>query len=916
MRRLFSSFFSLIVLLLLIALFVAPSLWRYLSYNNLSLATFNPAAVIQADPTRVVPVYSPAEVPNITMPRTRIFEDLPTVQEGTVLVDFAHGNNFRLEELGYLRGRLAARGLALKTFTGGNLANQLRATQAFMIIAPLERFTDEEIITLQEYVAQGGHLLLIGDPARFGVNFVETDFSFTVELVSNELPLNGLANKFDISFEGDYLYNLTTNEGNFRNIIISQEQFGEAELLAGLEKVALYGVHSMQLGPSARPVLMGDDQTYSSATDRAGGLTLAAFSHNDQVLAIGDVDFLADPYYATLDNGRFITRIADFLAGQEQEDILADFPYFYNNSVDLVYLGDPDLGADAFDEIVTLQDTFRQANLNLTLANAPAEGHDVLYVGLYNQIDESLINLLSEREIYLYIDPPVLTAEEEAALAAEVEAEDDEGIVLDVGEAEATPTPAAVRVIDSPLGSVQMSGSSLIIFEPLDNGQRAVYVLAASKKGLENSIGKLLDLVPLDSDYRLQDCLVTADLAFCPSEVSNEKVEAELLTGGIPSTPAADDDEDEEEDEDEPVDDEDEEDTEDDFNGDKTLDDLELTDQGEIALGDVVEGTTSEDEQYHAWTFSEGPAEVDIILTGGDDFDGILELYDPDGNFVDSSDSTFSAGVESLEGISLDEGSYTIVVSDFFINGGDYELTIVEAGEAPADDEEDSTDDEEDTTDDEEDTSEDDTGIPTVFVYVDDNGVLLDEELETPAAIADLLGDEYEVTVWSATEDGALPEDVGDYDYFIWDSGAYRDEEGSSEDDSFIIFELLLNDGKMLLLGSAPPLLEPFDELTVVNDMEFTDADVTLLTGFEEGQVIEMETSFTGGVLYADDAGEEDIMYLLRGPESENAGEILGSAYADTESEARLLFLALPLQALPADVQADLLSNIMAWLSE
>lgn len=574
-----------------------------------------------------------------------------------------------------------------------------------------------------------------------------------------------------------------------------------------------------------------------------------------------------------------------------------------------MYLGDPDLGADAFDEIVTLQDTFRQANLNLTLANTPAEGHDVLYVGLYNQIDESLINLLSDREIYLYIDPPLLTAEEEAALEAETE-EEDEGIVLDVGEdeAEATPTPAAVRVIDSPLGSVQMSGSSLIIFEPLENGQRAVYVLAASKKGLENSIGKLLDLVPLDSDYRLQDCLVTAELAFCPSDVSNEKVEAELLTGGTASTPAADDEEAEEEDE--PVADEDEEDTEDDFDSDKTLDDLELTDQGEIALGDVVEGTTNEDEQYHAWTFSEGPAEVDIVLTGGDDFDGILELYDPDGNFVDSSDSTFSGGVESLEEISLDEGSYTIVVSDFFINGGDYELTVAEAGSAPADEEDEPADDEED------DTSEDDTGIPTVFVYVDDNGVLLDENLETPADIADLLGDGYEVTIWSATDDGALPEDVGDYDYFIWDSGAYRDEEGSSEDDSFIIFELLLNDGKMLLLGSAPPLLEPFDELTVVSDMEFTDANATLLTGFEEGEVIEMETSFTGGVLYADDAGDDDIMYLLRGPESENAGEILGSAYADTESEARLLFLAVPLQALPADVQTELLSNIMAWLSE
>lgn len=84
---------------------------------------------------------------------------------------------------------------------------------------------------------------------------------------------------------------------------------------------------------------MGDDNTASSATDRPGNLALAVLSANEKVLALGDMDFLAAPYYTSLDNSAFVARIADFLVTtEERRFVLRDFPFFYQENVDLVYV--------------------------------------------------------------------------------------------------------------------------------------------------------------------------------------------------------------------------------------------------------------------------------------------------------------------------------------------------------------------------------------------------------------------------------------------------------------------------------------------------------------------------------------------------------------------------------------------------
>ena len=117
-----------------------------------------------------------------------------------------------------------------------------------------------------------------------------------------------------------------------------------------------------------------------------GGLSLAATAVNGNVLAIGDIQFLMEPYYTVMDNAQFIAQIADFLAAPIERDYtVADFPYFFEQDVDLVYTGGPQLGPNAFDEIITLQSSLREADKELSLTTVDGQSGDVIYLGLYNQ---------------------------------------------------------------------------------------------------------------------------------------------------------------------------------------------------------------------------------------------------------------------------------------------------------------------------------------------------------------------------------------------------------------------------------------------------------------------------------------------------------------------------------------------------
>ena len=79
----------------------------------------------------------------------------------------------------------------------------------------------------------------MGDPTRYNIEFDETDIFALPVIETAQVPLNDLANAFDITFRGDYLYNTVANEGNFRNILLDDAGFGGGPLTDGLEQLSL-----------------------------------------------------------------------------------------------------------------------------------------------------------------------------------------------------------------------------------------------------------------------------------------------------------------------------------------------------------------------------------------------------------------------------------------------------------------------------------------------------------------------------------------------------------------------------------------------------------------------------------------------------------------------------------------------------
>ncbi len=867
MRR---GIIAIVVFLLLLTL---PTAVRFLQYRSLGTPERTPP-----------PDYDPAEVvASVATPPASQFVDDPEVGDGIVLLDEAHGNLFELTDIASLNGRLSKRGVTLQSFTSGDLARSLRAANAFVVIAPTVDFDQAEVQAVTSFVNRGGRLLMIGDPTRFNVVIDDSDpFILDVIIETDEIPLNSLANHFDITFLGDYLYNTQENEGNFRNILLKEEGFAESDLTAGLETVVFYSAHSLQVGPTGETLLAGDDQTWSSATDRPGGLTLAATSSDEQVLALSDIHFMNDPYHTVYDNAQFIANIADFLANTSRDYALADFPYFLGDEVDVTFTDEPNLGAGAFTTIIPLQDGFRAIGKDLTLTGTAVANNETIHLGLYNQ-SGSVADILAANDITLVIDPPILTeeesAEQEETEEVDAEAEEDteaeetketeDEAVTDEAVEEEEETAAEMRIIQSDLGNIEMSGMALVLFDDTD-----MVVLAASAEGLNNTVDRLLQLIPLDAEYALAECLVQGNLAFCPTGIAEEEVEAELITHD--GTAVSDGGEEDEE-----------------VTPEEEAEALDATIQGNIGLGETVEGELG-DEEKHGWIFAEGPATIDIVYQPSDEMDGVLQIYGPDDELIASSDQPFKGDVEELIGIDIpDDGEYTIVVSEFFGNPGTYSLTVTgEAGEGGG------------------------AGTDAnIFYFVDDDGEAIGSGFTSQDAMFPFLID-YEIQFWSATEDGPLAEDtLEDVDFLIWDSGDYQTADGFFDEDAGIIFAYIDQGKPVFITGSSPTLLGEI-ELAAVVDLEVVGDDPVLTNGYESGDIITLDQSYDVAMsdYLIDDASEADVPFLFRGPDSEAAGNVISLASVDEfNNDQQTMILLLPFSILPEEDQELYFGNMMTW---
>ncbi len=431
--------------------------------------------------------------------------DNPTVSQGVVVIDYAHQNALFIEELNILFSKIVARGFSYEIVFGAeeegepnqDLIDKLRYAKTLILPLPRAEYTPEEVAEIERFVEKGGRVLIIGDPTR----------TIVVE------ALNSIAGSFGIIYANDYLYSLENNDNNYRNVIYTN--FKDSPVTKGLgedDKIIFYAAGS--INAPGHEIILGDETTYSSISEGGRPMAAAVLTTNDQVLALGDLTFLGEPYSAAESNGQLVNNMADFITSGQRDFELKDFPYFFNPEIDIVF--DNTLVFNSqFEDSVKLKDFLEEIDYKVTFTDEIGDDGDVIFVGRFDEL-EVVEDFLAEANITL-LDLEEKTETEEA-LAEEEETDYD--LVSDT-----RPEDEEERFID---GRIQIEGVG-----DLERGGSTLFYLHQEKERnvliiLSDNPDTNADAFDLLFKNELTDCLASPFIAVCQTEEPDGKLPPSL----------------------------------------------------------------------------------------------------------------------------------------------------------------------------------------------------------------------------------------------------------------------------------------------------------------------------------------------------------------------------------------------------
>ncbi len=415
------------------------------------------------------PDYPALKLPDA--PVSTPISNVPKQAGGFVVIDAAHVNQFQVAQIQTLLDALGQRSAQVEMMTDSTrLRSMLKYASAYVIFSPTSNFSPEEIQLVQEFVGRGGRLAVFTDPTRGQTTY--DSIGSPIGSMPDSNFANPVLEPFGITVHGDYLYDLAENEGNFRNVYF--ETFNRADLTWGLNKVALYGSHSLETNTGVS-LLVGSDKTYSSETDSLPlgdsqpGWTAAALSQNGNVLALGDFSFLTPPYNTVADNAVLIDNIADFLLSGTRTYNLSLFPYvFSSSSLDILPTSNVQMTAEMTGMLSTYQRSFSTLDMQVDIVNEAPSGGNLIVLGTFSQADD--------------LDPFVKPFNLKMSNFNEY--------------------------IEIPgLGKVGKSGNGLLLFAPGKQGNTLIL--------LADSEDDLLSLMGLLISGDLSSCVLQGDLGIC-----------------------------------------------------------------------------------------------------------------------------------------------------------------------------------------------------------------------------------------------------------------------------------------------------------------------------------------------------------------------------------------------------------------
>ena len=245
-----------------------------------------------------------------------------TDERQVVLVDDAHGNRLLPSEYDPL---VAAYGTDVEVRflrDDSQLRSALARADALVVADPSIAYTSEENDAVEEFVDEGGRLVLLGEPTRFRV----------AGPIGAPLPsrsrIDALAGRFGVAFGTGYLYDQSTNDGNFKRVVAR----GSGSLAD--RRAALYTATTVRATDGT--VLLRTTETTRYSDDGAVGARPVAV-RTGNVLAVGDTTFLEGQKDLVADNERVVETIARFAVEGTRERTLTEYPHLLDRSPRLRY---------------------------------------------------------------------------------------------------------------------------------------------------------------------------------------------------------------------------------------------------------------------------------------------------------------------------------------------------------------------------------------------------------------------------------------------------------------------------------------------------------------------------------------------------------------------------------------------------
>ena len=456
------------------------------------------------------PAYSElfVEKPELTTPVANVA--FSTKSDSIILFDQAHNNKFTFGEIDLLRKNLLWQGAEIQSLEKkSEFGDKLSTADAFIIIAPTDSYSGDDIERIESFIERGGRLLVIADPTR---SYSEYD----TEREKSVLIVNKILEPFDLSFRNDYAYNLAKYEGNYRNVYATPQS--SHTLTKNISSLVFYASHSIY---TKRDILIAaDEDTVSSLDDQGGALPLAGLDESGNVFILGDITFMTAPYYQVADNHQLVNNISNFLITGSRQTTLADFPNLFNKPVSIRFASGISLDKDLLNTISDLKSILEKSDKSLVILDMEAPEFDQITMGILPPNEE--LKAITDK-FSIQFDEHKIEPSEMPVIPATPQPE----------AAETTNEDVSNTIYIPDFGRVPSKGFGFMLLENNKN-QINLTLLADSQKNAT----KLLDRLVSGS---LAGCLYSSTIAVCeqdsvlvPTVAPTERVEG---TGTVSPSP-------------------------------------------------------------------------------------------------------------------------------------------------------------------------------------------------------------------------------------------------------------------------------------------------------------------------------------------------------------------------------------------